>query len=121
MKKHIFGIIMREQKSTIGYFIFAVISLIVCITAIVMAIIGIKNNETYPRYKILNYTYAYQTSEVQEYTHDIYLAHCQNDVYIEVPEDYSNSSIRLKKTNKMIYYYVYGVDFKVSNKGWEVK
>ena len=68
---------------------------------------------------VIDYTYAYQTSEVQEYTHDVYLAHCKGDIYVEVPEDYYLSMVDLKKTNKMIYYYVYGVDHKVSNKGWE--
>lgn len=68
---------------------------------------------------VVDYTYAYQTSEVQEYTHDIYLAHCKGDIYVEIPENYYSTTIDLKKTNKMIYYYVYGVDHKVSNKGWE--
>lgn len=71
--------------------------------------------------KIEGFTYAYQTSEVQDVTHDVYLAHCENDIYIEVDEDYSKGSVAVKKTGNIIYYRVYGRDDKVSNKGWEKK
>lgn len=101
--------------------ILGIIMPLAIVGALVGCIIGLKTTEQYPRMKITDFTYAYQTSEVQEYTHDVYLAHCTHDIYIEVPEDYSESSIVLKKTNKMIYYYVYGVEYKVSNKGWEIK
>lgn len=81
-----------------------------------MLLVACNNN----KYKVEDYTYAYQTSEVQEYTHDIYLAHCENGAYVEVPENYNKSYISLKKIDKVIYYYVYGVDEKVSNMGYEM-
>ena len=69
---------------------------------------------------IKDYDYAYQTSEVQENTHDIRLAVCDGDVYIEIKESYKKGYVNLKHTGKVIYYRVYKVDEKVSNKGWEL-
>lgn len=72
--------------------------------------------------KIKGYDYAYQTSRVQEYTHDIYLALVGNEAaysYIEVPEDYDNEYVPLTQTEHYYYYRVYGTDKLVSNNGWE--
>lgn len=70
-------------------------------------------------FSIRSFTYAYQTSEVQDYTHDVYIAHCNGDIYVEVPETYYQLAIDLTYTKKIVTYYVYGVEHKVSNKGWE--
>lgn len=67
--------------------------------------------------KVQEYVMAYQTSEVQEYTHDVRLAHI-NDFYVEVDEKCNYKHIAIKKTDNIIYYHVYGIEEKVSNKGW---
>ena len=114
-------VIMTETRMVIWTIITIITALIVITVSVIGLVSGLKNMQTYPSYKVLNYTYAYQTSEVQEYTHDIYLAHCVHDIYIEVPEDHANTYITAKKTDKIIYYRVYDCDFKVSNKGWAMK
>ena len=69
---------------------------------------------------VSGYTYSYITSEVQDYTHDCYLAIVPDlDSYIEVPNDCLTRHISIKQTNKIIYYYIYEVEHKVSNHGWE--
>lgn len=67
--------------------------------------------------KVQEYVFAYQTSEVQEETHDVRLAHI-NDFYVEVPNNCNYKHISIKKTDQITYYYVYGIEEKVSNKGW---
>ena len=69
---------------------------------------------------ITDYDYSYQTSEAQETTHDIKLAICKNDTYIAVSEDYDKVYVNLKYTGKVIYYWVYNNENKVSNNGWEL-
>lgn len=91
---------------------------IITLIASVLFLASCVNNEG-TEFKVDGFAYAYQTSEVQEFTHDVYLAHCMGDIYVEVPETYYLPSIRLKETQKIIYYRIYGVDHKVSNKGWE--
>lgn len=75
------------------------------------------------RATIEGYTYSYQTSEVQEVTHDCYLAivssSFEDETFIEIPVNYSKTYVDLVKTNKMIYYWVYDRDYIVSNRGWE--
>lgn len=68
---------------------------------------------------VRDYAYSYMTSEVQDYTHDVYLACCEGDIYVEVPEWYKEKTVRLAESDKTIWYYVYGIDGKVSNKGWK--
>ena len=68
-----------------------------------------------------NYTIAYITSEVQEYTHDLRMVHCEDDIYIEVPYDYSKNTVNVKYTGKFIEYWVEDSDIKVSNKGYELE
>ena len=102
-----------------GKIISFAISALICLFVCIMVVSGFVNKSN-DGCKILDYTYAYQTSEVQEYTHDVYLAHCVNDAYIEVPIGYSKSTVKLKKASKWIYYWVYDVDYEVSNKGWEM-
>ena len=68
-----------------------------------------------------NYTIAYITSEVQEYTHDLRMVHCENDIYIEVPYDYSKNTVNVKYTGKLIEYWVEDSEIKVSNKGYELE
>lgn len=72
-------------------------------------------------YKVIAYDYAYQTSEVQEYTHDIRVAKIDSGVYVEVPDDYKGYYIQVKPSEKITYYYVYGEEQKVSNGGWVLK
>lgn len=68
-----------------------------------------------------NYTTAYITSEVQEYTHDLRMVHCENDIYIEVPYDYSKNTVNVKYTGRFIEYWVEDSEIKVSNKGYELE
>lgn len=86
---------------------------------LLLILAGCTNNSRWHAV-IQDKVYAYQTSEVQEYTHDVYLAVCKDDVYVEIPEDYEKEYVPLKKTNKIIYYRVYGIEDKVSNKGYEM-
>lgn len=80
-------------------------------------ITGCSNNTEH--FGVTNYTYSYITSEVQEVTHDVYLAHCENNLYIEVPLDYKKDTVPVKYTGKIITYHVYDSDEKVSNGGYE--
>ena len=84
----------------------------------ILLLASCENNNA-SEFKVNGFNYAYQTSEVQDYTHDVYLACCMGDIYVEVPETYYYPSIKLKETKKIIFYRVYGIDHKVSNKGWE--
>lgn len=80
-----------------------------------------KQNENGWHAVIRDYDYAYQTSQVQEITHDIRLAICDNETYIAIDRNYNKSYVPLKYTGNYIYYWVYKVsDQKVSNKGWEL-
>ena len=67
---------------------------------------------------VKNYTYSFITSEVQEVTHDVYLAHCDNGYYIEVPENTKKVKIDVIKKDKVIYYHVNDTDEKVNNGGY---
>lgn len=87
--------------------------------SLLLILTGCANNNGWHAV-IQDRVYAYQTSEVQEYTHDIYLAVCKNNVYIEISKNYKKSYLPLKKTGKMIYYRIYGIEDKVSNKGYEI-
>lgn len=77
------------------------------------------NNTTY--FTILDYAHAYQTSEVQNFTHDIYLAHCAGDIYVEIPDTYDLSYVEVYKTDDVVYYRIYESQFKVSDKGWKLR
>lgn len=70
--------------------------------------------------KVVNYDIAVITSEVQEYTHNLKLAHLDNDIYVEVPNDYNEETINIEYTGKVIYYHTVNGN-KVSNKGYESK
>jgi uncharacterized protein YcfL len=70
--------------------------------------------------KVVNYDVAVITSEVQEHTHNLKLAHLDNDIYVEVPNDYDKDTISIEYTGKVIYYHTVNGD-KVSNKGYELK
>ena len=77
----------------------------------------------YKTFDVISYAYSYQTSEVQDYTHDCHIAVFKDDVkqycYVEVPYEYHETAINVKYTGKMIWYYVYGIQARVYNYGWE--
>ena len=77
--------------------------------------------ETTTTLNVNNYTIAYITSEVQEYTHDLRMGHCEDDIYIEVPYDYSKNTVKVRYTGRLIEYWVEDSDIKVSNKGYELE
>lgn len=88
---------------------------------------GCKNSEPAEQSKMFSvacYVYSYQTSEVQEYTHDCHIAVFKDDVkqycYVEVPYEYHETTINVKYTGKMIWYRVYGIETRVYNYGWEL-
>ena len=88
---------------------------------------GCKNSTTTEESKMFSvacYVYSYQTSEVQEYTHDCHIAAFNDDVkqlcYVEVPNEYHDTEINVKYTGKLIWYRIYGIDGKVYNYGWEL-
>lgn len=72
-------------------------------------------------FHIEEFVFAYETSEPRTTYGDIYLAHCEGGIYVEIPDDYYLTSIKLERTGKKIYYIVYDLRGKVSNKGWEYK
>lgn len=78
----------------------------------------------YKTFDVISYAYSYQTSEVQEYTHDCKLAQFRDDenkiCYIEVAYSYNKETINVKKDEKLIYYRVYDIEEKVSNNSWEL-
>lgn len=67
---------------------------------------------------------AVQTSEVQETTHDIYLAYCvrgANECFIEVPVNDERETLTLVHTGYVITYKFDSLLTKdVSNGGWEL-
>lgn len=96
-------------------------------TLLPLLLVGCKNKEKEPQNKftVLNYCYSYQTSEIQDYTHDCRLAKFKDldkkECYVEVSPNYNKSEIEVEYTGKVIYYRIYYYDYKVSNNGWEVK
>lgn len=96
-------------------------------TLLPLLLVGCKNKEkeSQNKFTILTYCYSYQTSEVQDYTHDCRLAKFRDiksiECYVEVPQDYNEDTVEVSYTGKKIFYRVYYVDVKVSNNGWEVK
>lgn len=67
---------------------------------------------------------ATQTSEVQEKTHDIYLAYCvagANECFIEVPVNDAREKLKLVHTGYIITYKFDSlIAREVSNNGWEI-
>ena len=76
------------------------------------------------KFTVVTYCYSYQTSEVQDYTHDCRLAKFRDydykDCYVEVPPNYNQDTIKVGFTGKVIFYRIYNYDYKVSNNGWEL-
>ena len=81
-------------------------------------------NKDYKTFDIISYAYSYQTSEVQDYTHDCRLAVFTDNenktCYVEVAYTYNEETINVKKGEKLIYYRVYDIKEKVSNNYWEL-
>ena len=76
----------------------------------------------YTKFDVKYLTTAYITSEVQEKTHDMTLAYCDNDIYVEVPDYFNSNTVNLVYTNRIIWYTIRlsdGFSIKVSNKGYE--
>ena len=75
-------------------------------------------------FSVASYVYSYQTSEVQDYTHDCRLAVFTDNenktCYVEVAYTYNEETINVKKSEKLIYYRVYDIKEKVSNNYWEL-
>ena len=90
------------------------------IIATIMAFLVLASCSTIARkeVEVESYAVAYQTSEVQEYTHDCYLAKC-GDIYVEVNWGLNLESITIEKTDHVVYWHVHGIDEKVSNEGWQ--
>lgn len=91
-----------------------------------LLLIGCENSrlEDYKTFDVNSYVYSYETSEVQEYTYDCYIAVFNDDIkqlcYVEVPYEYHKITINVKYTGKLIWYRVYGSQVKVYNNGWEL-
>lgn len=83
----------------------------------------VVTNKPY-EFKVTEHKIAVQTSEVQEHTHDIYLAYCvagANECYIEVPVNDTREKLMLVHTGYVITYKFDGIINKtVSNNGWEI-
>lgn len=91
-------------------------------TLLPLLLVGCKKPQN--KFTVLTYCYSYQTSEVQDYTHDCRLAvFVDNEgktCYVEVDYSYYEDTIKVKKTEKNITYRVYSFEEKVSNNGWEL-
>lgn len=103
------------------------LSLIMGIAA--LALTGCKNGvEKEYSMEIQEFAVAYTTSEVQEVTHDVHLAHCKKSLslfnyYIEIPElpTEEYSTLIAKDSDNKVYYHITvdGKDSKVTNHGYE--
>lgn len=74
-------------------------------------------------FKVEDHVIAVLTSEVQEITHDMYLAYCKrgvNEAFIEVPVNDKSTELELVYTGYQITYTLERglIDSKVSNNGW---
>ena len=90
-------------------------------TYLIINYVEIKNE--YDTFSVIGYVYSYQTSEVQEYTHDCRLAtfkdYEDNMSYVEVDANYDETFVDVVKSDKKIYYRVYDIEKKVSDNGWK--
>ena len=88
-----------------------------------LLLISCKNTNV-KKFKVDSYCYSYQTSEIQEYTHDCRLAIFNDTIkqkcFVEVPYDYYEKYINVKYTGKKIWYRVYDINEKCYNNGWEL-
>jgi hypothetical protein len=71
------------------------------------------------KHKVLNYDVAYITSDVQEYTHDLKIAHLENNIYIQVPDDYDEEYVDIVQTGHETFFYIMSSKEKVSDKGYK--
>jgi len=72
--------------------------------------------------KVIEYLTAFMTSDFQAETHDIKLAKCERELYIEVPEDCELEKIEIEKTDNVTTYFIEDeeeVFKKVTDKGWK--
>ena len=86
------------------------------------------------RFNIVGFTYSYERAQGQSLEDVVmngkydsvftYLAHCQGDIFVAIPDDYYLMTIELEKTDKKYFYLANynGIStLLVSNKGWEMK
>lgn len=72
--------------------------------------------------KVIEYLTAFMTSDFQAETHDIKLAKCDQELYIEVPKDCELKKIEVEKTDNVTTYFIADeeeVFKKVTDKGWK--
>lgn len=72
--------------------------------------------------KVIEYLTAFMTSDFQAETHDIKLAKCDQELYIEVPNDCKLKQIEVEKTDNVTTYFIDDeeeVFKKVTDKGWK--
>ena len=104
MKDKLFGICL------------GVMMILACIIAIIGLIINIVmtvNANTGFTIKEFVYGSLYNSMDTKKY----YLAHCEGDIYVNVPETYYSTKIKLDKTEEITWYRVDSSYYKVSNKG----
>ena len=100
------------------------IPMVIRINKLDAEITALKEKEPQKPYvfEVKDHYTAYQTSEVQEITHEPYLAFCKsgvNECYIEVPQGDTRTMLNLVYTGYEITYKVGGLLSKtVSNNGW---
>lgn len=100
----------KLQKIFLGLMI--IIAAIIPIFAIVK-LFSVNGNTGFT---IKEYVYGslYNSMDTKKY----YLAHCEGDIYVNVPETYYSTKIKLDKTEEITWYRVDSSYYKVSNKGW---
>lgn len=85
---------------------------------VVVSSFTISCNNSLQSFAINDYIYG-NRNDISNQT--VYLARCEGDIYVEIPDTYYKKSIQLTKTDNMIWYRVPTLSYKVSNKGWEYK
>ena len=103
---------MEDKIEGIFLGIMLILATIITILAIVLSFS--VNGETGFTIKEFVYGSLYNSMDTKKY----YLAHCEGDIYVSVPETYYSTKIKLDKTEEITWYRVDSSYYKVSNKGW---
>ena len=106
--------IKREKMRYLKLNIIFGISILAAIIGIIISIVVNVNANTGFTIKEFVYGSLYNSMDTKKY----YLAHCEGDIYVNVPETYYSTKIKLDKTEEITWYRVDSSYYKVSNKGW---
>ena len=110
------GVIKAKRKYLLNniYFTIIIIGIITAFISLIIGIIRAVDANTGFTIKEFVYGSLYNSMDTKKY----YLAHCEGDIYVSVPETYYSTKIKLDKTEEITWYRVDSSYYKVSNKGW---